>query len=70
MVSRRRFLQAIYSLEGRGLDQPFMLQPDLTYPVPRDTERQFVCFRGGNCSDEPITAVVMRDGQHGLVEVG
>ncbi|CAA9464356.1 MAG: hypothetical protein AVDCRST_MAG38-557 [uncultured Solirubrobacteraceae bacterium] len=63
MASRPHFLQGIYSFEGRGLDQPFLLDPDLTYSVPRDTEAQFVYFRGGNSSDELVTAIVMRDGK-------
>ncbi len=63
MASRPRFLQGIYSFEGRGLDQPFLLHPELIYRVPRDTEAQFVYFRGGNSSDELVTVVVMRDGR-------
>ena len=46
MASRPHFLQGIYSFQGRGLDQPFLLHPDLTYRVPRDTEAQFLDPRG------------------------
>ena len=63
MASRPLFMQGIYSFEGRGLDQPFLLHPDLVYTVPRDTEAQFVYFRGGNSCDELVTVVVMRDGK-------
>lgn len=63
MASRPHFLQGIYSFTGRGLDQPFLLHPDLAYSVPRDTEAQFVYFRGGNSCDELVTAIVMRDGK-------
>jgi assimilatory nitrate reductase catalytic subunit len=63
MASRPYFLQGIYPFEGRGLDQPFLLHPELTYLVPRDTEAQLVYFRGGNSSDELVTAIVMRDGK-------
>jgi hypothetical protein len=63
MASRPHFLQGIYPFEGRGLDQPFLLHPDLTYVVPRDTEAQFVYFRGGNSCDELVTVIVMRDGK-------
>lgn len=62
MASRPHFLQGIYPFEGRGLDQPFLLHPELTYRVPRDTEAQFVYFRGGNSSDELVTVIVVRDG--------
>lgn len=63
MASRTHFLQGIYSFEGRGLDQPFLLHPDLMYMVPRDSEAQFVYFRGGNSADELVTVIVMRDGR-------
>lgn len=63
MSSRPQFLQGIYPFRGRGLDQPFLLHPDLAYLVPRDTEAQLVYFRGGNSSDELITLIVMRDGK-------
>lgn len=63
MASRPQFLQGIYAFEGRGLDEPFLLHPDLTYTVPRDTEAQFVYFRGGNAADELVTVIMMRDGE-------
>ena len=62
MASRPQFLQGIYSFAGRGLDQPFLLHPELTYLVPRDTEAQFVYFRGGNSADEMVAVIVTRDG--------
>ena len=63
MTSRPRFLQGIFDFEGRGLDRPFLIDPSLSYVVPRDTEAQLVYFRGGNASDALVTAVVVRDGE-------
>lgn len=63
MTSRSRFLQGVFSFEGRGLDRPFLVDPTLTYVVPRDTEAQLVYFRGGNATSELVTAVIMRDGE-------
>lgn len=62
MNSNPRFLQGVFSFEGRGLDAPFLLDPALTYVVPHDTEAQLVYFRGGNATGELVTAIVMRDG--------
>jgi len=63
MTSRPRFLQGIFRFEGRGLDQPFLLDPSLTYVVPRDTEAQLVYLRAGNASGELITLIIARDGE-------
>lgn len=62
-TSRPRFLQGVFAFEGRGLERPFLLDPALTYTVPRDAEAQLVYFRGGNASGSLVTAIVMRDGE-------
>jgi hypothetical protein len=62
-VSSPRFLQGIFAFEGRGLDEPFLLDPSLAYTVPAGNEAQFVYFRGGNSCDEMVCAIVMRDGE-------
>jgi assimilatory nitrate reductase catalytic subunit len=61
--SRARFLQGVFAFVGRGLDQPYLIDPALAYVVPRDREAQLVYFRGGNSAPELVTAVVLRDGQ-------
>jgi len=63
MSSRARFLQGIFDFDGRGMHQPFLLDPRLTYTVPVGSEAQFVYFRGGNTSAELACAIVMRDGE-------
>jgi assimilatory nitrate reductase catalytic subunit len=62
LASTPQFLQGVYGFEGRGLDQPFLLDPSLVYVVPRDREAQLVYFRAGNASPHLIYAVIMRDG--------
>ena len=63
MHSTFRFLQGVYSLEGKGLDQPILLDGALSYVVPDGVTTQPVYFRGGNAADELVCVVLMRDGQ-------
>ena len=63
MHSTPRFLQGVYSFEGKGLDRPFLIDPALTYAVPGGTVAQPVYFRGGNASPELICVFLVRDGQ-------
>jgi assimilatory nitrate reductase catalytic subunit len=57
-----RFLQAIRTFEGRGLDEYLALDPPLLYRVPDGREAQCVYFRGGNSAGELICVVLTRDG--------
>jgi hypothetical protein len=61
--STPRFLQGIHAFEGKGLDQPFLLDASLAYQVPDGTTSQLVYFRGGNSTAELICVVLMRDGR-------
>jgi assimilatory nitrate reductase catalytic subunit len=61
--STPRFLQGVYSFEGKGLEQPFLLDAALAYVVPTGAVAQPVYFRGGNASDELISVLLTRDGQ-------
>jgi assimilatory nitrate reductase catalytic subunit len=63
MSSSPRFLQGVYDFDGRGLHEPFLLDPQLTYTVPVGNEAQLVYFRGGNASAGLVCAIVMRDGE-------
>lgn len=63
MNSRPRFLQGVFSFEGKGLGAIALLDPALTYVVPPDHEAQLVYFRGGNASDQLVNVVIMRDGE-------
>jgi assimilatory nitrate reductase catalytic subunit len=61
--STPRFLQGVYTFEGKGLDRPFLIDAALTYAVPDGATTQPVYFRGGNASGELIYVLLMRDGQ-------
>jgi assimilatory nitrate reductase catalytic subunit len=63
LASTPQFLQGVFAFEGRGLDQPFLLDPELVYTVPADREAQLVYVRAGNASPHLIYAVMMRDGE-------
>jgi hypothetical protein len=57
-----RFLQGFFGFDGKGFDNPFLLDSSLRYVVPPGVTTQPVYFRGGNSTDEMITIVLMRDG--------
>jgi hypothetical protein len=61
--STSKFLQGVFPFEGKGLDRPAPLGPELSYVVPDGFAAQAVYFRGGNASGELICAVLMRDGK-------
>ncbi|GIF25762.1 hypothetical protein BJ973_003036 [Actinoplanes tereljensis] len=63
MHSTPRFLQGVFPFEGKGLDQPAPLGPELSYLVPDGASAQAVYFRGGNAADELVCAVLTRDGR-------
>jgi hypothetical protein len=58
-----RLLQGVFTFEGKGLDRPAPLSPELSYVVPDGVFAQAVYFRGGNASAELVCAVLMRDGR-------
>lgn len=63
MDATPRFLQAISTFEGEGLDEYLPVEPPLTYTVPDGAQAQCVYFRGGNSSDELVCVVLVRDGR-------
>lgn len=62
MRSTPRFLQGVYTFEGKGLERPDLLDAALTYVVPDGAVSQPVYFRGGNASGELICLLLVRDG--------
>ena len=54
--------RALSAFDGKGYDSPFLLDSSLRYVVPAGAVTQPVYFRGGNSTDELVTAIVMRDG--------
>ena len=63
MHSTPRFLQGVFPFEGKGLDRPAPLGPELSYVVPDGSSAQAVYFRGGNSAAELVCAVLIRDGR-------
>jgi hypothetical protein len=61
--STPRFLQGVFPFEGKGLDRPAALGPELSYVVPAGVSTQAVYFRGGNAAADLVCAVLMRDGR-------
>ena len=58
-----RFLQAVRTFQGRGLDDYVPFDPPLRYRVPEGRQAQCVYFRGGNSSSELICVVLTQDGR-------
>ena len=62
MTPTPRFIQGVFSFEGRGLEKPVLLHPSASYGTPADKRAQFIYMRGGNACDELVYLVLMRDG--------
>jgi hypothetical protein len=62
MLENPKFVQGVYSFNGKGLASPFSLVPSATYKVPADKRCQLTYFRAGNSSSELIYFLVKRDG--------
>jgi hypothetical protein len=54
-----RFIQGVFSFEGKGLDAPYPL--DVRYAVPADKRSQLIYLRGGNSADALVYLVLTRD---------
>jgi hypothetical protein len=61
--STPRFLQGAYTFDGKGLDQPALIDASLRYVVPAGAVTQPLYFRGGNSTDEMVSVVLLRDGK-------
>jgi hypothetical protein len=63
MLEKPRFIQGAFTFEGRGLERPSALRPDVGYAVPRDKRAQLIYLRAGNSSAEMIYLVLSQNGQ-------
>jgi assimilatory nitrate reductase catalytic subunit len=63
MYTTPRFLQAIVSFEGKGMQKPVPLGEPFSYVVPEDMTAQPLYFRGGNSTGELICVVLLADGK-------
>ena len=58
-----RFIQGIFTFEGKGLASPGPLDDRARYVVPGDKRAQLIYMRGGNSSDALVCLVLTRDGK-------
>jgi hypothetical protein len=63
LLETSKFIQGVYSFEGRGLDRPVPVHDDLGYTVPRDKRAQLIYIRAGNSAAEMIYVLLSRDGK-------
>ena len=63
MSSMPRFIQGVFTFEGRGLETPLTLGPKASYSVPGDKRAQLVYLRAGNSCAELINLSLLRDGK-------
>jgi hypothetical protein len=58
-----RFIQGVFSFEGKGLESPFSLGPNTSYKVPGDKRAQLIYLRAGNSASELISLSMLRNGE-------
>jgi hypothetical protein len=63
VIDTPKFLQGLFSFEGKGLDQPLSPMPRLSYRVPFDKRAQLLYCRAGNSCPELIYLLITRDGK-------
>jgi len=61
MLENPRFIQGVFSFEGRGLERPEPLKPEVVYKVPRDRRAQLIYFRAGNSAPEMVYLVLRQN---------
>jgi hypothetical protein len=61
--AKPKFLNGIYSFQGKGFDKVEPLGDKLVYTVPADKRAQLIYFRAGNSSGEMVSLVLMKNGQ-------
>ena len=63
MTPSPRFIQGVFTFEGRGFDSPIPLNPAGKYTVPKDKRAQPIYVRGGNSSDQLVCVFLVKDGK-------
>jgi len=61
MLENPRFIQGVFSFEGRGLERAEPLRPEIVYQAPRDRRVQLIYFRGGNAASELVYLVLRQN---------
>ena len=63
MFEEHKFVQGMFTFQGRGLEAPVSLEPKALYQVPSDKRAQLIYCRIGNPTPEFIYLVLTRDGK-------
>jgi hypothetical protein len=63
MLEKPIFIQGVFAFEGRGLERPAPLRPEVGYSVPPDKRAQLVYLRAGNPAPELINLLVTLNGK-------
>ncbi|HEY8944949.1 MAG TPA: molybdopterin oxidoreductase [Polyangiaceae bacterium] len=63
MSSTPRFIHGVFSYEGKGLENPSLIDSSATYRVASDKRAQLVYLRAGNSAAELVYLVLVRDGK-------
>jgi assimilatory nitrate reductase catalytic subunit len=63
MLETHRFIQGVFTYQGRGFTQPVALEPKADYVVPAGKRAHLVYCRVGNPVSELICLMLKRDGQ-------
>ena len=63
MLETHRFIQGVFTYEGRGFTEPVALAPHADYVVPAGKRAHLVYCRVGNPAAELICLILKRDGQ-------
>ena len=61
MLENPRFIQGVFTFEGRGLARPDPLKPEVLYKVPSDRRAQLIYLRAGNSAPEMIYLVLRQN---------
>jgi hypothetical protein len=61
MLENPKFIQGVFAFEGRGLERPEPLRPEVVYDVPRDRRAQLIYFRGGSSCAEMVYLVLRQN---------
>ncbi|HKO91349.1 MAG TPA: molybdopterin oxidoreductase [Polyangiaceae bacterium] len=63
MLEKPSFIQGVFAFEGRGLERPTALRPDVGYSVPPDRRAQLIYLRAGNPAPELIYLLIHLNGR-------
>ena len=63
MLEKASFIQGVFGFEGKGLERPAPLRPEVGYSVPPDKRAQLIYLRAGNPAPELIYLLISLNGR-------